>query len=193
MSRSRVDEHRRDDCLEGICENGVAITAAAAAFSGAEYQRVADAESSGCRRKTLTSDNPGPQECELALRRVRARLEQMLGDDEFEERISEKLETLVVVWPRTAMRQRADEQLRIGDECPSSDSSRCWAGVMTDAPAPIRIVVQSMDLPIRFQSIPCPTSQFIQIPNALPMRRSSETVPQYRLSLLLSRLSPRTK
>lgn len=53
-------------------------------------------------------------------------------------------------------------------------------------------VFQSSELPIRDQLI-WPLSQFIQIKKALPISSSSGTVPQKRLSRLLSRLSPSTK
>ena len=78
------------------------------------------------------------------------------------------------------------------NEWPSRSANRRWAGV-TRGPPDAGAMIQSMDLPIRFQSIPCPKSQFIQMRNALPMSRSTGTVPQYRLSRLLSRLSPSTK
>ena len=79
------------------------------------------------------------------------------------------------------------------NEWPSRSASRRWTPFTVTAPMHLGAVFQSIALPIRFQSIPWPKSQFIQMRNALPMSKSSDTVPQYRLSRLLSRLSPSTK
>ena len=155
--------------------------------------------------ESLLIDQIGPHSRQIAFGKIGKMPKSKSGDCAVEHTVTKKFEALVVRQAMTAMSQRLTQQLGPVEDVADLPAKRIIVHIQKNRQSLYRIwttftlaFIQidglsdysdySMDSPIRLRSL-----KFHQIMNAFPTMFFSGTKPQYRLSLLLSRLSPIVK
>jgi hypothetical protein len=104
-----------DQGLEGVGQDGGPAMTAGLALAGAQFQEFAQTQPVGGHGQRLAADHARAQARELALGGLRETLRERLGNHESEQGITQELQALVVLTPRTAVGQGAAQQARVGE------------------------------------------------------------------------------
>ena len=114
-----VEEHRADQGLAGVAEDGLLVPAAGLGLAGREPQGLGRAQPLGHQRADVAADQGVQAAGELALAGVGEAVQEVARHDQAEHPIAQKLQLLVVLdrlgpMPDARMRQGALQQRAAG-------------------------------------------------------------------------------
>lgn len=108
-----VQVHRAQNGFDGVCQNRGAVLAAGLGLTFAQAQQLGQLELERNLVQRAFLDEVGTHARQITFGQLTQALEQKTGDGQTQHRVSQKLQTLVVVCREAAVRQRTLQQGRI--------------------------------------------------------------------------------